>query len=231
MQLARLIPPGEPLSPEAAAEELRLRERAPADRPYVVLNMAATVDGHAAIDGRSGGLSSDADRAWFHALRGQVDAILAGTRTLGIEGYRRLIRDSAARAARVARGLAGDPLSVVLSRSGDLPDTPLLSEPEQPRVVLTGTDADPVSAFAQLRTEHGIEVLLCEGGGTLNGSLLRAGLVDELLLTRPPLLAGGGPLTSIVAGAVAHPLDLELVRLLECDGELFLRYVVKGART
>lgn len=228
MLLTRLIPPGDPLSPEAAAEDLRLRGRAPAERPYVVCNMAATVDGHTTVEGRSRGLSSDADRAWFHALRGQVDAILAGTRTIGTEGYRRLIRDPDARAARERRGLAPDPLSVVLSRSGNLPDIPLLSDSAQPRIVLTGDDAEPVAALRRVRAEHGVEVLLCEGGGTLNGSLLRAGLIDELLLTRPPLLATGGDLVPIVAAHEAHPLDLELLQLLEREGELFHRYAVKG---
>lgn len=229
MQLARLMPPGDPLSPEAAADELRLHERAPADRPYVVLNMVGTVDGHTAIDGVSAPMSSDVDRAFFHALRGRIDAVLAGTRTLRQEGYRRLIRDPDARAAREARGLQADPLAVILSRSGDVPtedESPLLAEPEQPRVIYTGADADPAVALRRLRTEHDVRVLLCEGGSTLNGGLLRAGLVDELLLTRAPVLAGGGELLPIIGGDEPHPVRLGLERVLEADGSLFLRYSV-----
>jgi riboflavin biosynthesis pyrimidine reductase len=229
MQLRRLHPGPGAVEAAHALDELDLAAGAPADRPRVVLNMVASVDGRAALHGRSAPLSGPADRELFHALRGRVDAVLAGTATLRAERYGRLVRDPARRAARAARGLAPDPLAVVLSRSGDVPeDVPLLTDPAQPAVVLRGAQAEPRRALRALRAEHGVRSLLCEGGGRLNGGLLDAGVVDELFLTLSPLLAGGDA-APIVEGGPTRAL--ELLHVLEHGGALFLRYRVKRGRT
>ena len=66
--------------------------------------------------------------------------------------------------------------------------------------------------------------LLCEGGPSLFSALLVADLVDELFLTFAPKLVGGDAV-SITTGAPLDELrDLQLVRALEQDGTLFLRY-------
>ena len=229
MELTRVFPDAAVLAGEEALDGWDLGARAPDDRPAVALNMVVSVDGRAALHGASAGLSHPADRELFHALRGRVDAVLAGTRTLRIEGYGRLVKDARRRAAREARGLAGDPLAVVLSRSGDVPDVPLLADPQQPSVVLTGADAAPAEAFSRLRLEHGVRSLLCEGGPTLNRGLLDAGVVDELFVTLSPLLAGGEPPFALLAGAVLDPpARLELAWALEAQSALFLRYRVVG---
>jgi 5-amino-6-(5-phosphoribosylamino)uracil reductase len=244
--LRRIHPDGVTLGVEQLADELGFAERAPAERPYVVANMVVTVDGHATIDGRSGPIGGPADRALFHALRGRVDAVMAGIRTLEVERYGRLVADPAARRARAGRGLAPDPLACVITRSGRIPAAiPLLEDPSSTLVVLshvpvdlgpTGSLAaavritqleDPslTAALAALRTGHGVRSLLCEGGPTLLGALVAAGLVDELFLTVAPRLAGGRPAPSTLAGAqLAQPAELELVWALESQGELMLRY-------
>jgi riboflavin biosynthesis pyrimidine reductase len=224
MEIRRLFPDAGTLEAARAVDDLRLGDAAPDDRPYVVANMVASADGRATLDGASAGLSGPADRALFHALRGQIDAVLAGTGTLRAERYRRLILQPERRDERRARGLAPDPLAVVLSRSGDLPDIGLLTDPEQPRAVFTGDDADPASALRRVRQEHGVRSLLCEGGPTLLGSLFAAGLVDELFLVLSPVVVGGvGPRT-VVGPAFHPPVTLELVHLLEHDDMLFTRY-------
>src|SRR3954451_10108006 len=75
VHLRRLHPePGE-LTPEEATTGLRFHELAPPDRPYLVLNMVATLDGRIAIDGRSGAIGNDAAHQIFHGLRAQADAV------------------------------------------------------------------------------------------------------------------------------------------------------------
>ena len=71
--------------------------------------------------------------------------------------------------------------------------------------------------------QEGVRALLSEGGPTLHGQLQAAGLVDELFLTISPKLAGGAA-RRILEGDLRAPADLDLVWLLERDGELFARY-------
>ena len=82
-------------------------------------------------------------------------------------------------------------------------------------------------AIAELR-ERGRRRILCEGGPTLFGSVLAAGLVDELFLTVSPLLAGRG--LSLVEGVELLP-DLRVAGTLagvrRHGAHLFLRYALE----
>jgi riboflavin biosynthesis pyrimidine reductase len=201
--------------------------RAPDERPYLVINMVASVDGRVTIDGVSEGLGSEADTAVFFALRASVDAVLAGTGTLKAENYGRLVKKPSRVAQRVALGLEPEPLALVLSRSGNVPrDIPLFADDAARPLVLTGDEADPARALWHVRTEHGVRSVLCEGGPSLNAGLLEAGLVDELFLTVSPTIVGGTDLKTIVEGT-GTAAGLELVWTLEAGGFVFLRYRVR----
>jgi riboflavin biosynthesis pyrimidine reductase len=254
-----LLPPGEPLTAAELVERLGLWGREPAapgrpepGRPRVLLNMVSSADGHATLAGRSGGLSSPADRELFHALRLAADAVLVGAGTLRSERYGRIVRDPAARRLRTERGLAGEPLACIVSRSLALdPAIPLLAEPESRVAILTPSDGELAGAAAevsyirrgagggcdlgaaleQLQSRFGVGLLLCEGGPHLAGELLAAGLLDELFLSLAPKLAGGDPpgkhALRIVAGPeLDPPVELELLGVLSADSHLFLRYAV-----
>lgn len=231
MALIRVFPDRAVVDVDGLLDGFEPGATAPAGRPAVALNFVVSVDGRAAVEGTSAGLSPPADRQLFHGLRGRFDAVLAGTGTLRKEGYGRLVTDGERRAARAARGLAADPLAVVLSRSGDVPDVPMLRDPEQPNVVLTGEDAQPGTALRRLRAEHGVRSLLCEGGPTLAHGLLAAGVVDELFVCLSPMLVGGDPPLPLLRGAdLDPPARLELVWAAEADAAFFLRYrVVRGS--
>jgi len=245
--LRRLLPSAGELTADDAAAQLDFAACALPQRPYVALNMVATIDGRASVEGRTAPISSVADRQVFHALRTRVDAVLVGAGTLRTERYGRLVRDPHRREQRVAAGLRADPLAIVISGRLDLPpELPLLQDPDSRVVVVTASGAsldgcaahveylrsqpvDIAAALATLRAEHGVRSILCEGGPLLNASLLSAGLVDELFLTTVPKLAGGaGALTIIGPAPLDEPLDAQLRWLLECDGELFARYRIAG---
>ncbi len=247
--LRRLLPEPGTVTAIEALEGLALADLAADHRPYVVLNMVATADGAATVAHRTAPISNPADRQLFHELRAHVDAVLVGAGTVRAERYRRLVRDPARRERRVARGLAPDPLAVVASRRLTLPpDLPLLADPHSRVIVLTasseeltqcaaqvsylrptpGEELDLARMLARLRTEHGVRSVLCEGGPTLNASLLPAGLVDELFLAIAPALAGSAGSRSIVDQApLAEPVGLGLRWLLESEGQLFARYVLR----
>ena len=250
MKLRRLLPePGEVMAEEACAG-MRLGDLAPPDRPYLVLNMVSTLDGRITIDGRSGAIGDEADRELFFGLRTQADAVMVGAGTIRAERYGRLVRKPERRARRVAEGLEPDPLAIVVSARLRLPeDVPLLQDEHSTVAVLTasgeelgdtraklhylrgppGIDLELRPLLQRLRTEFGVRSILCEGGPTLNESLIREGLVDELFLSLAPKLAGGPPLTILSGEPLPEPLLAELVWLFEHNGHLFGRYRLQDA--
>jgi riboflavin biosynthesis pyrimidine reductase len=230
--LRRLDPDSAPVSALDAFADVDFNELAPPDRPYLVVNMVASADGHATVEGRTEGLSGEADRDVFHTLRTMVDAVMVGTGTLRAERYGRMARSPERQAQRRARGLHPEPYALVCSRRGDFPDDiPLFTDPEARLLTYDHEDAAlPSRALRRAREEHGVRSVLCEGGPTLNAALLAEGVVDELFLTISPLLANGpAPLTIVEAAGPGEPVPLELVWVLEGDGMLFLRYAVARA--
>ena len=228
--------------------ELRPQERAPDDRPFTYLNMVSSVDGRAAIEGRSEALGSEVDTLLLTELRTLADAVLVGSGTLGAEGYGRLVGNPERVARREAAGLPPTPTAVVLSRSLDLPwDAGLFAAADQPVLIYTGADAEPphvaaplelirladpspAAALRDLRA-RGVRALLCEGGPTLVSGLLADGVVDELFFTLSPLLAGNVDAPRIVEGeGLPEPLALALEWVLHHDGELYLRYRIRHDR-
>jgi riboflavin biosynthesis pyrimidine reductase len=183
--------------------------------------MIATADGRATIEGRTAPIANRADYELFHALRGRCDAVMVGAETIRVEGYGPM-----------------DQLAVVVSRRVELPtERGLLAAPGNRVVIVTPSDAslpptaadvqyireaDLATALRRLREEHGVESIDCEGGPGLNGTLIPAGLVDELHLVLAPKLAGGADPLTVYSGP--GPLDLSLLSLHESGGYLFARY-------
>ncbi len=86
-------------------------------------------------------------------------------------------------------------------------------------IIVTGAGAgiDLHAALARLRSELGIKYLLCEGGPTLYGSLLRAGLIDEKFITLAPFDAG----QELPHGQARMPWELQTKRPTILGGEGF----------
>jgi riboflavin biosynthesis pyrimidine reductase len=211
------------VSVDEAASGLRLGERAPADRPFIALNMVSSADGKATLAGKTAPMSAPADRELFHHLRTQADGILVGAGTVRAERYGPVTKTSELQAKREREGVRPDALAVIASRSRALPDDlPLLTRaPDSVRLL-----EDVPNGLAALRAE-GIRSLLCEGGPTLNATLFAESLVDELFLTIAPIVAGAGETLTIVAGPpLPTAVDLELMTVHTADGHLFMRYRV-----
>ncbi len=251
--LRPLLPGGGPASATELVQASGLWERADAapPRPRVLLNMVSSADGLATRSGRSGGLSSPADRRLFHALRAAADAILVGAGTVRTERYGPVIRDEAVRAQRVQRGLAEEPLACIVSAGLAIPvDIPLLADPRARVVIVTPSEGeigpcaahvdyvrceeggllDLTAALRELASRFGVRLLLCEGGPHLGHSLLAAGLLDELYLSLAPQLLGsggtGGELRILAGEQLEPPVALDLLSAQESESHLFLRYGV-----
>jgi len=246
IELRQLVPEAKDTTIGELMGSLNLANHAPVERPYTIVNFVATADGRTAFHGRSGGLSDVGDRAMFHGLRERVDAVFAGTQTMRLERYGRLVRDPERRERRAASGLSPDPLACVITRSGNLPtQIPLFADADSRVVVFTPAELDVSSVQAQvdvvrldpgqltlttamrrLRSDYDVRTLLCEGGATVFGALLRENLVDELFLTVTPKLAGGTGPTVTSGPELPELMPLRPVWALERAHSLFLRYAL-----
>jgi riboflavin-specific deaminase-like protein len=242
VDMRRLIPPEGEESLEDLYTEVGFPDPPPG-RPHVFLHMVMSVDGAASVDGGTAGMGGAADRGAFSRLRAACDVILVGAETARAEDYgppRTVDADVEGEPAR--------PRVAVVTASGRLdPGARLFSDPRRRPLVVAPQDApgerlaaledvadvlrvgsgrvDLGSALALLLDE-GIQVVLCEGGPTLNAALLRAGLVDEIFLTVSPQIVGTSPHRIVDGDLPGGPLSLRLTELREHGGELLLRYAV-----
>ncbi len=215
-------------------------------RPWLLVNMVASIDGAATHQGVSDGLGGPADKRVFSAIRAVADVILVGAETIRTEAYGPPRTTPQAQAERSGRGQARLPRIAVISRSLKLDANAawLTRAPEPPLVYtvphaatadraelraraevveVAGDGVDPTAVLVDLY-ERGARVVLAEGGPSLNGQLVAAGLVDEVNLTIGPLLVGGTA-PRIAHGPAAGPTTaMTLVHLWEQDGLLFARY-------
>lgn len=227
------------------------------NRPWVRVNMVASVDGAMTVEGRSGGLSNAADRAIFHLMRSTADAIVVGAGTARTERYGPARISAEDQQMRLDRGQTAIPPIVIVSGSGNLdPSLPFLNSdvvPDAPQpVIITTTEgarrAAPLARSAELvvagaltvdlpeamaaLADRNLKVIVSEGGPTLNAAMLAEGLIDELCMTMSPLLVSGQA-GRIIAGHdtpenPAEPVSVELAHILEHDGALFTRWRVAG---
>jgi 2,5-diamino-6-(ribosylamino)-4(3H)-pyrimidinone 5'-phosphate reductase len=238
----RLAPP----LPEGEAKIIR--------RPYVLINVAASLDGKIdSVERRGAVISSERDRARVDGLRASVDAVMVGGRTLLQEDPRLTVHSAELRAERAARGEPDNPAKVgVLSRLDMRPDCRFLSAGPA-RIILFTCDAESESGW--LRDRHvevhsmgdsrvdltlamgkladlGVRRVLVEGGGTLNFELLRLGLVDEVHVFVAPVVLGGASAPTLADGAGLLRDDAVRLRRTAVDacedGGVVLRYVVES---
>jgi len=254
----RKIFPAGPAAPDirlddvAALAEIYAYPDAPPAAPWLRANMIESIDGAGSLNGRSGGLSGDADRAVFAVLRSLADVILVGAGTAKAEKYRP-VREKEIWPELRAEGQHPTPPIAVVTRQLSLDlDSPLVSGADGgARTILLTTEAAPADrrkaaaahadvvvagpdavlpsvATAELAA-RGLRNVLLEGGPALLRQVADAGLLDELCLTFSPLLEGGmagrilaPPHTSTAEGPVA---TMRLAHVLEDDGSLLCRYL------
>lgn len=206
-------------------------------------NFVTTLDGAAVVDGGSSAINDEDDTVMFAAIRTVPDFILVGAETVRAENYRPIELDERRRHVRLAASLDETPHLVVATRSLDLdPDMRVFSDPKR-RVTILTTEEAPAERFAALSevadvvrmTTTGPEdilhylrlakVVLIEGGPSIMGQFVAAGLVDELSLTLSPMLAAGVSVRLAHGPAAEPPLEMRLENILHGDRSLFLRYL------
>ncbi|WP_328990214.1 dihydrofolate reductase family protein [Kribbella sp. NBC_01245] len=224
------------------------------DRPYVLLSVAASIDGY--IDDTTDQrllLSNDEDFDRVDDVRASVDAILVGANTIRQDNPRLLVRSQDRRDRRVAAGLVESPIKVTISASGDLePASKFFTEGDIDKVVYVPTSslqkaAETVGEVAAVvdagepldlglvlddLAKRGVRRLMVEGGTTMHTQFLSAGLVDEIHLVVAPFFVGDRSAPAFV-GPGTFPQNsanrMELVEVQQIGDVVLLRYLPRSA--
>jgi 2,5-diamino-6-(ribosylamino)-4(3H)-pyrimidinone 5'-phosphate reductase len=229
-------------------------------RPRVICHMVASVDGRIVTEGWP--LSPDGRRQYelVHDTY-EPDGWLCGRVTMerhfaaGVRSDAELSRphEGAPREDFVAPGehesfaIALDPRGKLVWESGDVDGDhvvavltervsdeylTVLRERGVSYLFAGNADVDLPLALEKIGARFGIRTLMLEGGGGINGSLLRAGLVDEISLLVAPVVDGrvGTPTVFDIAGEGSAPRRLALAGVeRRADDVLWLRYRVESS--
>lgn len=227
--------------------------------PFVFINQAMSADGKIATANRAvHSFGSPRDLRHLYELRATADAVMCGARTVEISEATLGNGGRSFERRRLQAGLAAAPLRIIVSGSGSVaPSAPIFQTHFSPILVLTTGRAAPArlrrlreladevkvcgereidfpAALGWLRAQWQVKRLLCEGGGDLNDTLFRAGLVDEIHLTLCPFVFGGRAAPTIAEGlgqpCLAKAAQFRLTAFKRRNGELFTVYSRAGKR-
>jgi diaminohydroxyphosphoribosylaminopyrimidine deaminase/5-amino-6-(5-phosphoribosylamino)uracil reductase len=210
-------------------------------RPWVRMKAAASLDGRTALpDGTSQWITDGVARADGHAWRKRAGAVLTGIGTVLEDDPRldvrwvetqvqplRVVVDSRLEIAPTARVLQPPGRALIYTASSDEARAAALTS-DAVEVARLPADARGKTDLAALLADlarREVNELHVEAGEKLNASLLRAGLVDELLLYVAPRLLGDGRGIAALGtlGAMADSLDFEFVEVERVGTDLRLR--------
>jgi diaminohydroxyphosphoribosylaminopyrimidine deaminase/5-amino-6-(5-phosphoribosylamino)uracil reductase len=216
-----------PLAVRSRCENAGFRTSVLLGRPHVTYKTATSLDGRTATrTADSRWLSSPASRRLVHEWRAAAGAVLVGIDTA--------IADDATLTARDCDPPAElQPLRVVLDRTARLPLTASLvrTVAAGPVLVVTAPTAEPGRRAAleaagvetvaaddlpgTLAVLHGrgVQSVLCEGGPTVAGALLRDGLIDRIVLFVAPLVIGDPQAPGIFGPGLAPAVVADALRL------------------
>ncbi|MHB1225031.1 MAG: bifunctional diaminohydroxyphosphoribosylaminopyrimidine deaminase/5-amino-6-(5-phosphoribosylamino)uracil reductase RibD [Gemmatimonadaceae bacterium] len=237
----------------AGVEEEAARELDPAfffrfaaDRPWVVLKLALSLDGALADHTRRPGwLTNDRSRRAVHRLRAGMDAVAVGIGTV--------LADDPLLTVRAGRPPRRPPARVVFDRSARLPLGSALvrTAGESPVIVCTACSDSPgaralagagvellpaddlIQALRRLR-QRDIHSVMVEGGAGMAGALLQHDLVDRLVIFQAPVILGAGAVgafTSAPAASASGARRLRVVARRRFGDDLMTEYALTQSPT
>lgn len=219
-------------------------------RPYVILNAAMTLDGKIATSTGSSNISGKEDLERVHELRKECDAIMVGIGTVLADDPRltvhkidaksednpvRVVVDSKCRTPIAARITNKDARTIIAGANEYKYDFMVTDRYEtfKKRGVdffFSGDKRVDLSLLMSYLHEEGIEKLMLEGGATLNFSMIKAGLIDEIRICVAPMVVGGANAKTFFDGEGFDLMDdavkLELTDSYALGKDLILTYKV-----
>jgi len=203
-----------------------------ADRPWVSLNMIASIDGSTVVDGKSGALSNPTDSAVLLQLRRIADVVIVGAGTVRGEGYGPPSKPGQRVGVITAHGSVDLTTPLFTSGAGFIitsVDGPL--EANDVDVLRAGHGRVDLHEAIRRLPElcRGTRVVQAEGGAALTGSLLDADVLDEMNVTTSPATVGGtGP--RISSRATDHRHMFHLAQLaIDSDSFMYARWLRRRA--
>jgi len=223
------------------------------DRPFVLINMAMTVDGKITSAKREyPRLTTPYDRTNMDRLRAGVDAVLVGAQTMRADSPKLYVREKKMQQHRESLGKPLGLLKILVTASAmlgpdsrffddadggglliatvvDAPEERVAALAERTEVWKLGRGSVDLNALLVRLKQRGVDRLLVEGGGELNWSFLRDDLVDELYVTIAPSLLGGRDAPTLLEGQGLSMKQRRRLRLLDLHregDELYCRYAV-----
>jgi diaminohydroxyphosphoribosylaminopyrimidine deaminase / 5-amino-6-(5-phosphoribosylamino)uracil reductase len=210
-------------------------------KPWVRMKVAASLDGRTALaDGTSQWITGEVARADGHAWRKRAGAVLTGIGTVRDDDPRldvravateiqplRVVVDSRLEISAAARVLQPPGRALVYTTNSDAARVAALAS-DHVEVALLHADANGKTDLAAMLADlarRSVNELHVEAGEKLNASLLRAGLVDELLLYVAPRLMGEGRAIAALGslGSLAESFDFEFIDVERVGADLRLR--------
>lgn len=218
--------------------------------PYVILNAAMTLDGKIATHTGSSNISGAEDLKRVHELRKQCDGIMVGIGTVLADDPRltvhkidakktdnpvRVVVDSRLQTPQDAR-ITNDDARTIIACANEYKDEIKSSEKYNDfrkkgvSIFWSGDKRVDLKSLMIYLHEEGIEKLMLEGGSTLNFSMIKAGLIDEISICVAPMIAGGINSKTFFDGEGFDTMDeavrLELLDSYNLDKDLILKYKV-----
>ena len=215
-------------------------------KPYVILNAAMTLDGKIATKTGSSEISGNEDKIRVHELRCDVDGIMVGIGTVLSDNPKltvrrvkarkednpiRIIVDSRGRTPIDCRTI-NDMAPSIIAVSRDFENTEKVKElSKKAEIYASGTEHVNLKELMNYLYEKGIKTLMLEGGSTLNFSMLKEGLIDEVRICIAPMIVGGKNSKTLFDGEgfdyMKDSTKLELKKGYKLGKDLILEYKVK----
>ena len=168
------------------------------ERPRITWKIASTMDGKvAAADGTSKWITSELARADVAVLRSQSDAIVTSTATVKADNP-----------LLTSKGAGNNPVRFVMGGS-EIASSALILNADAETIAIKSRDLQELITLVKAR---GFNQLLIESGPTFGTALLKAGLIDEVILYQAPTFFGSGTpsISDLGVATISERLDFEI---------------------